>query len=158
MSRKAPPNALFVRASLEALPAELNGLAHEVSVNFPWGSLLVGVLQPQGDAVRALRALCREGAELRITTSIDGARDAAMLAALPPRFLDKTHQELLTAEYAAAGLELCAITELRDADARAVGTTWARKLASNPGRTAWQLTFVARELHGSRCATVSRVR
>jgi hypothetical protein len=73
-----------------------------------------------------------------------------MLAALPPDFLDKAHQKSLTAEYAAAGFELCALTELPAADARAVGTTWARKLANSPGRTAWQLTFVAGEPQGSR--------
>ena len=37
------PNVLFVQAAVENLPAELQGIATEVHVQFPWGSLLRGV-------------------------------------------------------------------------------------------------------------------
>ena len=38
------PNALFVVAAAERVPAELHGLADELTILFPWGSLLRGAL------------------------------------------------------------------------------------------------------------------
>ena len=44
-SRVKLPNALFVIASAQALPSELNGLASHITINFPWGSLLESLLK-----------------------------------------------------------------------------------------------------------------
>jgi trans-aconitate methyltransferase len=43
-SRRKLPNALFVIASAQSLPKELNGLISHITINFPWGSLLEGLL------------------------------------------------------------------------------------------------------------------
>src|SRR5688572_30458049 len=43
-SRRKLPNALFVIASAESLPIELNGLISHITINFPWGSLLESLL------------------------------------------------------------------------------------------------------------------
>src|SRR4026207_1751541 len=43
-ARGGRPNLLFVAAAAESLPPELLGLADEVRILFPWGSLLRGVL------------------------------------------------------------------------------------------------------------------
>src|ERR1043166_1451856 len=37
------PNVLFIQSAIEDLPEELNGVANEVHVHFPWGSLLRAV-------------------------------------------------------------------------------------------------------------------
>lgn len=42
-SRKLP-NTLFVIASAQSLPVELNGLISHITINFPWGSLLESLL------------------------------------------------------------------------------------------------------------------
>src|SRR5258708_21487727 len=39
-SRAKLPNALFVIASAQDLPCELNGLVSHITINFPWGNLL----------------------------------------------------------------------------------------------------------------------
>src|SRR4030095_14337205 len=43
-SQRKLANALFVIANAQALPCELVGLVNHVSINFPWGSLLGGLL------------------------------------------------------------------------------------------------------------------
>ena len=43
-SGKRLPNALFVIASAQSLPKELNGLISHITINFPWGSLLENLL------------------------------------------------------------------------------------------------------------------
>jgi tRNA G46 methylase TrmB len=43
-SRAKLPNMLFVIASAQNLPRELNGLVSHITINFPWGSLLESLL------------------------------------------------------------------------------------------------------------------
>ena len=43
-SRRKLRNALFVIASAQSLPQELNGLISHITINFPWGSLLKSLL------------------------------------------------------------------------------------------------------------------
>src|SRR5207249_2947150 len=45
ISRTAPSNALYVIADAGSLPRELYGLASRITINFPWGSLLRGLLE-----------------------------------------------------------------------------------------------------------------
>jgi 16S rRNA (adenine(1408)-N(1))-methyltransferase len=56
------PNALFVVAAAEALPPELDGLADTVTVHFPWGSLLRGLLRADPAVMTGLTRLMRPGA------------------------------------------------------------------------------------------------
>jgi hypothetical protein len=67
-SRKAPDNVLYVIANALALPSELHGLATHISINFPWGSLLNGLLESSPALMGGLLALARPG------TRIDGRR------------------------------------------------------------------------------------
>src|SRR4029453_7667927 len=55
--RAAVPNVLFLVASAEAPPSELLGLADEVRILFPWGSLLRGLLGHDERVARGIAAL-----------------------------------------------------------------------------------------------------
>jgi hypothetical protein len=65
-ARGGLPNALLGRLALADAPGELVGLADSLTVLLPWGSLLRAVAVPDRDALRALRRICRTGAELRV--------------------------------------------------------------------------------------------
>jgi tRNA G46 methylase TrmB len=54
VSRRAPQNTLFVIANAQALPPELHGLAAQVTINFPWGSLLRACWQMTGAGLMAV--------------------------------------------------------------------------------------------------------
>ena len=66
VSRKSLPNALYLIANAEALPAELCGLASHITVNFPWGSLLTGLLETGSKVIENLRMIAQPGATLEI--------------------------------------------------------------------------------------------
>jgi hypothetical protein len=66
VSRKSLPNALYLIASAEALPAELSGLASHITVNFPWGSLLTGLLESRSKVIAHLQMIAQPGATLEI--------------------------------------------------------------------------------------------
>src|SRR5712692_3427130 len=40
LAKGGVPNVLFLQAAVEDLPPELDGLADEIHIHFPWGSLL----------------------------------------------------------------------------------------------------------------------
>ena len=65
-SRKAPGNALYVIANALALPGELGGIASKVTINFPWGSLLTGLLDGDPMLLEGLLAIARPGTVLEV--------------------------------------------------------------------------------------------
>lgn len=75
-SRKAPDNALFVIANALALPSELQARATRIVVNFPWGSLLEGLLSADSPLIDGLIALAGPQATLEIRLNA-GALNAA---------------------------------------------------------------------------------
>ena len=128
-ARGGLPNALLGRLALDAAPGELAGLADFLTVLLPWGSLLRAVAAPDVAALRALRALCKPSAQVRVLFGYGLHTDGAAMRelALPPLDAVATNLELETA-YRVAGFDLAA----RDVDldeVRALPTTWAKRLA-----------------------------
>jgi 16S rRNA (adenine(1408)-N(1))-methyltransferase len=132
-ARKPPkggrPNLLMVRAAVEALPAELTGVADEVSVQLPWGSLLEGIVLARDAVLGALAALCRDGAQLRVTLNGEIWVDST-----PARF---EHLPVPTPEYVSdvvgaglsrVGIRLVAARYATAAEAKELPTTWSRRL------------------------------
>src|SRR5262249_2635032 len=76
------PNVLFFQAAVEALPLELDGVADEVHVHFPWGSLLRAVATGDQVVLQNLRRICAPGAWLEVIIALDPERDAAEIARL----------------------------------------------------------------------------
>ena len=64
------PNAMFVVASVEALPDELHAIADEVRVTFPWGSLLRGVVGADPEVLAGIALVAKPGAEVRALFSV----------------------------------------------------------------------------------------
>ncbi|HEY4492116.1 MAG TPA: class I SAM-dependent methyltransferase, partial [Acidobacteriota bacterium] len=51
------PNVIYLQAAAEALPQELQEIANEVYVLFPWGSLLKGVATGDIDLLTNIRRI-----------------------------------------------------------------------------------------------------
>jgi 16S rRNA (adenine(1408)-N(1))-methyltransferase len=139
-SRERRANLAYVRASVEALPAELAGLADRLTVVLPWGSLLSAVALPSVPALRNLRAACQPGARLSVVLGSDPARDQAELRrlGLPPLAADGL-ADRVEAGYAAAGLRVERVRALAVSEVAALPTTWARRLSFGDGRSFVQL-------------------
>ena len=75
-SRKAPPNALYVIANALALPRELDAMASKVTINFPWGTLLTGLLDGEPMLLGGLLAIARPGAEMEIRLNAQALAEA----------------------------------------------------------------------------------
>ena len=133
-SRGGLPNALFVGAAAEALPAELEGVANLVTVHFPWGSLLRGLLGADPATMTGLTRVLRPGATLQLLVS-SMVRDRGVGVAP----IQAATLHALAASYATWGL---AVTEARPAtvaDVAAAHSSWGKRLGVGTRRPAWLL-------------------
>lgn len=129
------PNVLFIQAAIEDLPAELDGVADEVHVHFPWGSLLRAVATGDVAVLRGLRRICSPGALLEVVIGLDQTRDKAELnrLGLVPLSLEVIDQELAP-RYRAAGFETIERGIIKASEWPEFGTSWAKRLQGNPQR------------------------
>jgi 16S rRNA (adenine(1408)-N(1))-methyltransferase len=128
------PNALFVVAAAEALPAELDGLADLVTVHFPWGSLLRGLLAADPAVMTGLTRVMRPGATLSLLLS---TTDRDRGAGVPP--LQEPAVRALAGSYADWGLEVTEARPATAADITAAHSTWGKRLGAGDRRPAWLL-------------------
>lgn len=141
-ARGGAPNARFIVAAAEALPPELATTADLVTVQFPWGSLLRGIVRGEAAIVGPLTGLLKPvaEAELRLLISVEARDRASGLAAL-----DGDGADRIVRSFGEAGLDPIDVRQATADDLAAARSSWARRLAIARGgtgrRTAWYLRF-----------------
>lgn len=138
------PNAMFVQAAVEDLPDELNGVANEIHINFPWGSLLRAVVNGDADVLTSIRCIAALNAHLEVVIGIDAVKDASELARLSISEIDVDYlRGQLVSRYEAAGFSLIELGEPTRSDWSQIETSWARKLSTSESRKVFRLVFRA---------------
>ena len=129
------PNVLFIQASVEDLPAELDGVADELHVHFPWGSLLRAVATGDEAVLRNLRRICAPGALIEVVLGLDPLRDQSEIErlGLSPLALDFIDR-VLVPRYLRAGFEITERAILPAAAWPHFNTSWAKRLQENEQR------------------------
>jgi len=114
-------NMLFVIASAQELPKELNGLISQISINFPWGSLLESLLTDDSRLMNGLEAVSRS------VTSVDLHLNGGALAEAGTTLevgAEKIYDNLIR-----SGWQINAPTLMNVSALRTFPTTWAKRLA-----------------------------
>ncbi|QBD74839.1 class I SAM-dependent methyltransferase [Ktedonosporobacter rubrisoli] len=119
-SRKAPLNALFLIANAEMLPGELTGLVDCITVNFPWGSLLQGLLTSQSRVVNSLSMIARSGATLEVRLNGSALQQVGIALA--------QGEALVARALVEGGFAVKATQRLDATDLRNYPTTWAKRM------------------------------
>ncbi|HEY0760826.1 MAG TPA: methyltransferase domain-containing protein [Pyrinomonadaceae bacterium] len=129
------PNVLFVQSALEDLPPELDGVANEVHVHFPWGSLLRALAKGDPTLLLNLRRICATEALLEVVIGIDPVRDKSEIErlGLKPLTLEVIDDELRP-HYAAAGFQIVERGIIGAAEWPEFDTSWAKRLKGNEQR------------------------
>ena len=122
--RDALPNALFAVAAAEQPPPALHDLAGSLTVNFPWGSLLRGLLGADDAVLAGVARLMAPGAEGTVLLSVV-PRDG--MPPVPPR-------ASLEAAYDRQGLELTEMRRATPEEVAASGSSWAKRLRAGRER------------------------
>jgi 16S rRNA (adenine(1408)-N(1))-methyltransferase len=127
-------NALFLVARAEALPPELLGRCDEITVNYPWGSLLRAVAEPIPEVLAGIAACARAGARVALLINLAPFGDEEQRARLDLSPLDgELADSRLRPAYRAAGLEIREIETILGALPER--TSWGSKLVKGSGRS-----------------------
>ena len=129
------PNVLFIQAPVEALPNELNKVADEIHIHFPWGSLLRAVVTGEPGVLLGLRRIMVDGGLLEVVIGVDADRDRTEVErlGLPNISLDYL-TSVLEPRYAAARLAIKEKGKLAAHEWPHLQSSWARRLSGNDRR------------------------
>jgi 16S rRNA (adenine(1408)-N(1))-methyltransferase len=130
------PNSLFLQAAIEDLPSELDGVADEVHIHFPWGSLLRAVTHGDIAILRNIRRICFAGALLEVIVSLDQDRDRSEIERLQIPTLSRTYIDgVLALLYKKAELEIIEHGECSPDDWPELHSSWAKRLQGSAHRS-----------------------
>lgn len=123
-----------MQSAAEDLPSELDGIATEVHIQFPWGSLLRGVAAGDEMIMGNLRRICSEESRLQITIGVDRDRDRAEWDRLKlPQISVDYVKTVLSGKYENAGFIIVDAEELSGSEQ--LQTSWARRLQRSSSRS-----------------------
>jgi 16S rRNA (adenine(1408)-N(1))-methyltransferase len=138
-------NALFFRGAAERLPGPFAGLADLVTVNYPWGSLMRFVAEPEIQALTGMHALCKPAAVLRIHLNYTVISDRPYLERLGlGEMADPADSPDLPDAFLAAGFEISR-REIFAGDPP-VRTRWGRQLVRGAARRTLLIEATAQPL------------
>ena len=126
------PNALFIIASAQSLPDELNRLVSHITINFPWGSLLESLLNGDAMLMHSLELISRS------TTLIDVRLNGGALAEQGCALEAGTSQ--IYDNLLQAGWQMKTPIMLNAQALRNFPSTWAKRLAFGRDPRAMQLS------------------
>ena len=114
-------NLLFVIASAQELPKELNGLVSDISINFPWGSLLESLLVGDAMLLRGLECVSASSASLDVRLNGGALAEAGTTLEAGAHTI---HSHLLR-----AGWQIKTPALMDGMSLRNFPSTWAKRLA-----------------------------
>lgn len=120
-ARRLPQNAEFIIANALALPQELHGSATWLTINFPWGSLLHGLLDRERGLVEQLIAITQPNALLEIRLNGGALAEAG--------WDFEAGSEQVRGVLMHHGFNTQSALALDKVALRAIPTTWAKRLA-----------------------------
>ncbi|HEX5836181.1 MAG TPA: class I SAM-dependent methyltransferase [Anaerolineales bacterium] len=121
-SRARLENMLFVIANAQELPCELSGLFSHVTINFPWGSLLEGLLAAERGLMGGLTSVARPEAQIEIHLNGGALAEAGTsLEAGAQAIYENMNRH---------GWKLIKPCPMKNRALRSFPSTWARRLAN----------------------------
>ena len=140
-------NVLFIQAAVEDLPPELDGIADEVHIHFPWGSLLRAVAVGDHEALQNIRRLCSSEALLEVVIGLDPERDRSEIERLGLQPISISHiDSALAPKYRNAGFEILERGTILPSEWPEFKSSWAKRLRGNTGRSLVYIIARAAEL------------
>ncbi|MGE5072819.1 MAG: class I SAM-dependent methyltransferase, partial [Anaerolineae bacterium] len=120
-SRLKLPNLLFVISDAQSLPFELRGLVSHIAINFPWGSLLEGLLTGNALLMDGLAGLASDRASLEVRLNAAALQEAGVT-------LD-AGIERISGSLSRLGWRVKAPRHMDTQLLQSFPSTWARRLA-----------------------------
>ncbi len=122
-------NALFVLSKIEEMPEELNGIANQVFINFPWASLLKSLLLAEDAAWRPIKRICKDGAFIDVIFACEASTELNEFKKLGLPVINIAYlKNILAVKLANKGLKVLEIKDVNYEYIKKYPTSWAKKL------------------------------
>lgn len=144
VSKGGLDNALFVLSSIEALPEELNDIANQVFINFPWSGLLKGIVLVEDDTWSNIKRICKTGAYIDILFGYErtGEIDETEQFGIP--ILDLPYiKDTIAPKLAEKGFRVIETRTVDPEEIRNYPSSWAKKLGYGRDRTYYYLRLIS---------------
>lgn len=128
-------NLLFIHSGVETLPSELGGIANEIQINFPWGSLLQGVVLAEESVLKNIISLAKNDARFLLYTTYNDKFEEQYRKEreLPELTLDYIETQMKTS-FLEHGIKLTEARLLDDDEKTSLTSTWAKKILATRNR------------------------
>jgi 16S rRNA (adenine(1408)-N(1))-methyltransferase len=139
-------NTLFVLANGLDLPEELTGIADQVYINFPWGSLLIGIITADKKLWENIKSICKLGAVVDLIVGYDKTMETKEVKNLADLNLNFFQNDWLP-KLREFGFEKVAVEPLSSKVLKNYPSTWAKKLGFGKPRNFYyiRLKLISRQ-------------
>lgn len=128
-SRGGIKNALFVLSEIDEMPEELNGIANQVFINFPWAGLLKSLLLAEDAAWGPVKRICKDGAFIDVIFAYEESTEENEFKRLGLPAVDITYlKNVLAPKLENQGLEVLEIKDVNYESIKKYPSSWAKKL------------------------------
>lgn len=132
-------NLLFTIANADMLPEELNGLVSDITVLFPWGSLLKAVATTDEQFLAGLKRISAPGARFKALFSLEPTIEKKVMESFGLPSLSSESLDLLKAAYVRAGFKIKWRMISQD-ELKSFPSAWAKRLAYGRPRPCVELS------------------
>lgn len=129
------PNALYVLGDVSDLPDELTGVANQVFINFPWSSLLHGIVCGDANTWKNIKKVCQPGARISIVFGYDPGLEQSLAESFHlPKLSMKYIQQQMIPRIQSLRFEVLGIHEVTKDMLMNFPSDWAKRLAFGKDR------------------------
>lgn len=132
-------NLLFVVANADSLPKEIDGLVSDITIWFPWGSLLKAVITADEQFLFGLKRIVTKDASVKILFSIEPSVEQKVMESLGISTINKESLDVLKSAYARCGFRMN-WRLVPQKELRSFPSTWAKRLAYGRPRLVVELS------------------
>jgi 16S rRNA (adenine(1408)-N(1))-methyltransferase len=141
-------NLIFVHANANNLPSELENKVDEIQINFPWGSLLEGIIIPVSEILENIVKIAKNNAELIIYTTYDDKFEKEFrLERKLPELTNEYINVVLKPAYEKLGISITGSKLTADSSKLDIDSPWGKKILSNRNR---EVYFIRGIIEGAR--------
>ncbi len=128
-------NLIFVLTNVENLPDDLINIADKIYINFPWGTLLQGVVAVNELTWQNIKKICKANATIQIIFGYNILHDKKEIDRLELPILNEAYfKNMFIPKLEKFGFNVNNIKKLMPADLKNYPTTWAKKLSFGSDR------------------------
>jgi len=123
-------NMLFINANIFDLPEELKGIANQIFINFPWGSLLKGIVTADELTWNNIKKVSKKGTLIEIIFGYDAQTDKTEIERLGLPEMNLNYlKTILLPELKLKGFEIKQLSEITSDNFKKFPSSWAKKMS-----------------------------